>query len=86
MAYDKNTVLDKMINNGYKILDTFYHDESNSIKEFDESERDGHIFYIMTKIQSKDKNTYFPIRKQVCGVVVNNKFHVMEAPGDVSIC
>lgn len=82
---DKNTVLDRMITKGYKVLHTFYHDEGNSIKEYDQNEQDGHIFYHMTKIQSKDKNTYYPIRKQICGIVVNNKFYLMEGPEEVTI-
>ena len=79
---DKNETLDKMIKKGYRIMQTFYNDCSNNVKEYDMNELDGKIFELMTKVGSKDPGVYFPLRKKVFALVVRNTCILMEGPDD----
>jgi len=78
---DKNETLDMMIRRGYRILHTFYHDDTNSaFKDSDMNDFDGKIFQLITKVGVKDPGVYFPLRKQIFAMVVNKRFVLMEAP------
>lgn len=81
---DKNETLDKMIKNGYKILNTFYNDPSSEMKEYDVNKLDGKLFQLMMLVGTKDSSVYYPIRKKVFALVCNNTCVLMEGPEEGS--
>lgn len=82
---NKNETLDKMMEKGYKVLSTFYH-ENEDIKGNDIKDNECRLFFLLSKVGCKEKPTYCPMRKKVYALMLSKRHGVLlEGSSNVTI-